>query len=237
MVTFRLYVGHDPVDDLAWRVCKRSVLKHASVDVEVIPVSGAICRKRGDYWRPYYVDEKGQKFDQFDGKPFSTDFSYARFCVPMMENYGSQWVGFCDPDMLWRADIAELLDMIEPTASVMCVHHDHRPIEAMKMHGVMQTTYRRKNWSSLMLLKPSACTRLTRYTVNRQDGGYLHSLCWVMDEEIRPIPEEWNWLEGWSPEGMNPKAVHYTRGTPDMIAETPYQDEWWGYVESGDRAF
>ena len=36
------------------------------------------------------------------------------------------------------------------------------------------------------------------------------------DEEadIGQIPEEWNWLDGHSPEDMKPKIVHFTTGGP-----------------------
>ena len=111
----------------------------------------------------------------------------------------------------------------------MCVQHDHRPAETGKMAGLLQTVYWRKNWSSLMLLKPSRSAGLTRYRVNSQPGAWLHQLGWLSDEEIGALPEEWNWLEGWSDPSVEPKVVHFTRGTPDLGPELEtiaYAEEW-----------
>lgn len=226
-MTARVYVGWDQRDAQAFEVCKRTIEKHASIPVRVVPLKEWELRQLGLYWRPYHVDEKGQMWDARDGKPFSTNFSFTRFCVPAIEHYGDEWVVFCDADMMWRADVAELLSLADENKAVMCVQHDHKPLETHKMDGVLQTIYRRKNWSSLMLMKPSKCQGLTKYTVNNQTGAYLHQMCWVAEDLIGAIPEDWNWLEGWSSPEIDPKIVHFTRGTPDMDPKVTWADEWW----------
>lgn len=231
MTPVKVFIGFDPRDDLAFQVCQRSLLHHASVPVEVIPLKEWELRRKGLYWRAYFTDERGQMWDQRDGKPFSTQFSFTRFAAPLLADGEYGPVVFCDADMLWRADIRDLMALWDPNKAVMCVKHDHRPGELSKMDGVMQTVYARKNWSSLMLLSPVKCRRLTRYVVNNESGSYLHGMKWAEDKEIGALPEEWNWLEGWSPPETDPSIVHFTRGTPDMIGnDIPYADEWGRYL-------
>lgn len=226
-MTVRVYVGWDPRDAAAFEVCRHSLIRHASVPVEVIALRDWELRAMGAYWRPYRVDERGQMWDARDGAPFSTEFSYTRFCVPALEGYGDEPVVFCDADMLWRADVAELV-ALAGAAAVACVTHDHRPTERVKMTGAAQTVYARKNWSSLMVLRPIRCTALTRYVVNIRSRDWLHGLRWVEDEDIAGLPEAWNWLEGWSDPAIDPKIVHFTRGTPDMAGHegAAYAEAW-----------
>ena len=52
------------------------------------------------------------------------------------------------------------------------------------------------------------------------------------DDEIGGLPEAWNWLEGHSDPSIQPKLVHFTRGTPDFpgYADAAYADEWHAYA-------
>lgn len=223
----KVFVGWDQRDATAYRVCEASIKDRATIPVEVIPLRDWELRQQGCYWRPYHVDERGQMWDARDGKPFSTNFSFTRFCVPWLNKYSDEWVVFCDADMLWLGDIAELMTLKDEKKSVMCVQHDHRPKEQIKMDGVIQTIYQRKNWSSFMLMNTARCRSLTPFAINNQTGTWLHSMCWVDNDQIGDIPEEWNWLEGWSSPEMNPKVIHYTRGTPDMDPNVDKADLWW----------
>ncbi len=228
----RVYIGWDQRDAVAFEVCKASLLKHASIPIEIVALKDWELRGKGVYWRPYQVDERGQMWDGRDGKPFSTNFSYTRFCVPLLEDYGPAPVVFCDADMLWRADVAELLELagagFAQGGAVACVKHQHRPPEREKMTGNIQTVYGRKNWSSLMVLRPGLCAGLSPYAVNNMPRDWLHGLRWIDDGAIKGLPEAWNWLEGWSDPGLDPKVVHFTRGTPDMPGHegSAYADDW-----------
>lgn len=232
-MAIRYYIGFDPVDTLAFEICAASCLAHASCDVEIIPLKDWELRHL--FARGQNIDHKGLRTDDRDGLPVTTCFSYTRYLIPKLENYGDDWVVWSDPDMLWRGDIAELYAhsaSSSPGCAVWCVKHDHRPPETVKMLGQIQRRYVRKNWSSVMLMKPSRLTHLTPYRVNTDSKDALHSLSWLSDDEIGALPEEWNWLCGWSSEELTPKLVHFTRGTPDMPGheDEPYADEWKGVI-------
>lgn len=227
----KVYIGYDPRDELAFRACVASLRKYATIDVDIIPLKDHDVRATKLYWRGYHVEGNGQMFDNRDGKPFSTQFSFTRFAVPLIDK-GDEWVVFMDADMLWLSDIAELLTMVDHSKAVMCVKHNHQPPEVIKMDGVIQSRYTRKNWSSLMIVNPSKCT-ISPYILNNETGSFLHGMFWQADEDIGGLSEEWNWLEGWSDIALMPKIVHYTRGTPDMLGDNlPFAQEWWDAVKS-----
>ncbi|MEO1001240.1 MAG: glycosyltransferase, partial [Pseudomonadota bacterium] len=200
----RIFVGWDSREPIAYDVCAHSIHRHASRPVEVQPIKLADLVEKGLYTRE--IDPLA-----------STEFTYSRFLTPHLAGF-SGWAIFCDCDFLFTADVAGLWDLRDETKAVMCVHHDHRPSEAVKMDGAKQTVYPRKNWSSLMLFNcdhPST-RRLTPEVVNRETGAYLHRMAWADDSEIGAVPETWNWLEGWSekPAEGPPAVIHYTRGGP-----------------------
>jgi lipopolysaccharide biosynthesis glycosyltransferase len=234
----RIYIGYDPRDHLAFKVAQHSILENTRAPVRIIPMKEWELRRLGAYYRTYRVDRNGQMMDDADGKPFSTQFSFTRFCVPSLEGYGEDWVLFMDPDMMIRGDIAEVFETAEsgPHKSVWCVKHDQVPLEAMKMDGVIQTSYNKKNWSSFMMMKPNRCMGLTPYAVNNWNGSALHGFNWLKEEdEIGELPPEWNFLAGHDEGGPDPKNVHFTLGTPDM--EGPYRPatewdaDWWDCLD------
>lgn len=215
---FPVYVGFDPGESIAYDVCRHSILARTRTPVEVVPLVQAELRARKLYWRT--------------GDPLaSTEFTYTRFLVPALAGY-TGWALYCDCDFLWLDDIRKLIALADDRYAVMCVHHDHRPTEAMKMDGRVQTLYPRKNWSSLILYNCGhpANAALTPEVVNRETGSFLHRFSWLDDEQIGPIPETWNWLEGWStkPANGHPNVVHYTRGGPwfDKWKDVDYGDLW-----------
>lgn len=226
----KIYVGYDPRDELAFRACVSSIRKHTSGDVQIIPLKDHELRRAGVYWRAYFTEYSGQKIDQRDGKPFSTDFSFTRFAIPLIDE-SDEWVLFCDADMLFMSDVKELFKLADNRKHVMCVQHDYTPKETTKFDGMRQEQYNRKNWSSLMLMRPARCA-ITPYVLNNATGSQLHAMIWESDDEIGALPESWNWLEGWSSLDIKPDIVHYTRGTPDMIGnDLPFAEEWWEAVE------
>lgn len=228
MSAFSVYVGFDPKEVVSYDVCRHSILARTKLAVTVAPLVQQELRARKLYWRT--------------GDPLaSTEFTYTRFLVPALAGYKG-WALYCDCDFLWLADIADLLALADDRFAAMCVHHDHRPTEAMKMDGRVQTLYPRKNWSSLILYNcghPSNAA-LTPDAVNRETGSFLHRFSWLKDEEIGAVPETWNWLEGWcaKPASGHPNAIHYTRGGPwfPEWRHVDYADLWLREAAALDRA-
>jgi len=214
----RIYIGWDRREPEAYEVAKFSLERRASVPVSVVPIKLDELRARGLYRRD--VDPLA-----------STEFTYSRFLTPALAGYQG-WALFCDCDFLWLGDVAGLWASTKLPKAVYCVQHDYRPKESVKMDGAVQTSYPRKNWSSLMLFNcahPSV-QKLTPEVVNRETGAYLHRMQWVADDDIGALPVEWNWLEGWNekPAQGAPKAVHFTRGGPwfENWKNVDYGDLW-----------
>jgi hypothetical protein len=185
---------------------------------------------QGLYTRKYTSDPiTGQKTDMIDGRPFSTEFSFSRFLVPHLMGYKG-WALFVDCDFLFLSSLKELEQYMDSEKAIVCVHHDYQPKDGLKMDGVLQQKYFRKNWSSFVLWNCShpANKTLTPEIVNSQTGSWLHKFGWLEDHMIGSLPEEWNWLEGHSNKSIIPKAIHYTRGGPwfENYKNVEYADLW-----------
>jgi lipopolysaccharide biosynthesis glycosyltransferase len=215
----KVFVGYDTREDVAWQVCKHSIIsKNKKVDVQ--PLKLTELKDKGRYWRD--IDKLG-----------STEFTFSRFLIPELCNFNG-WALFCDCDIVFINDVAELFAQADDKYAVMCAKHDYTPKEGTKMDGQTQTVYPRKNWSSVMLFNcghPSN-QKLTQDLVNNPDttGKYLHRFSWLKDEEIGQFSHEWNWLVGWykEPEDGTPKALHYTEGGPwfENYRNCEYNNIW-----------
>jgi len=204
MNKLRVFVGWDSREDIAYQVCADSLKRHSSQPLQIIPLKQEQLREKELYWRP-------------KDPLASTEFTYTRFLTPYLAGYQG-WAVFVDCDFLFTGDIAGLFALADERFALMCVHHDYRPSETVKMDGAAQSVYPRKNWSSLVLWNCGhpANRVLTPELVNRESGQYLHRFQWLGDDQIGQIPTEWNWLEGWYPlpKSGAPKGIHYTRGGP-----------------------
>ena len=225
---FPIYIGYDDREADAAAVCRHSLIRHSTQPLFITDLLQEKLRYTGLYRRKFH-ESGGQKFDDIDGKPFSTAFSFTRFLVPAMQQYKG-WALFCDCDMLFRDDLRKIIDAADERYAVMVVKHLHNPTEGLKMDGQLQERYHRKNWSSFVLWNCAhpANMNLTVDAVNTESGGWLHAFSWLKDDEIGGLPEQWNWLEGWSGPMIDPANVHFTRGTPDMegYRNIPYADEY-----------
>lgn len=226
-----IFVGYDKREHDAWEVCQSSIMRRASVPVRIARLEEPSLREAGLYRRSWHA-ESGQRIDDQDQHPFSTDFSFTRFLVPALALYQG-WALYVDCDFLFTADIAGLFALADDRYAAMCVKHRHIPTEATKMNGVAQTHYRRKNWSSLVLWRcdhPSNRNVLTVDCVNKMPGQWLHGFDWLKDEEIGDLPVTWNWLVGVTPplERVPPCGIHYTLGVPSMpgYEDCAYADFW-----------
>ena len=134
---------------------------------------------------------------------------------------------FCDSDFLWQCDINELLEYYDERYAVMCVQHDYIPKSDTKMDGVVQTTYPKKNWSSLMVFncEHENTKNLTVENVNEKSPKYLHRMEWT--DEVGSIPITYNYLEGDYEYIENPKVIHFTNGGPwHETWSGDYSEEW-----------
>lgn len=204
---FRIYIGYDPKEDIAYEVCRYSLLKHSSIPLEIIPIKQSVLREQSIYTRPR-------------GSLESTEFSFTRFLTPFLAGYKG-WAVFVDCDFLYLGDIKELFDLVDDKYAVMCVQHDYTPKETTKMDGAVQTLYPRKNWSSMVLYNCGHVKNkvLSPEVVNKESGAFLHRFMWLDDEEIGEVPFVWNFLVGHNKVvegdfGTYPKAIHYTLGGP-----------------------
>ncbi len=146
----------------------------------------------------------------------ATEFALTRFLPPVLGNYAG-WSLFCDCDFLFLADVAELLDFCDEDLALLCVQHEHRPVETVKMDGQAQTSYPRKNWSSFVLWNNAHLAHAGQLErVQRWPGLWLHQFRWLQPEQIGALHVRWNWLEGISDPAIKPAAVHFTRGVPSM---------------------
>jgi lipopolysaccharide biosynthesis glycosyltransferase len=218
---FRIYIGWDSREDIAYQVARQSILDLATIPVEIIPLKQKDLKKQELYWRD--KDKLG-----------STEFTFTRFLVPELNEFEG-WALFIDCDFVAIDDVAKLFELRNECYAVMCAQHDYTPKEGEKMDGQTQTVYPRKNWSSMMLFNcahPSN-KKLTKELVNNPkiDGKYLHRFSWLKDEEIGKISHEWNWLVGWYKEPRNgkPKFLHYTEGGPwfENYYDCEYSEEYY----------
>lgn len=216
----KIFVGWDSREDIAYQVCITSLKRHASEPLEIVPLKQKDLREQELYFR---------KKDPLA----STEFTYTRFLVPKLMDYKG-WALFVDCDFLFTADIADLFSLADDRYAVMCVKHDYRPTETVKMDGAVQTVYPRKNWSSMVLWNCShpANRVVTPETVNNQTSAFLHRFQWLSDDLIGEVSETWNWLEGWcrKPDKGTPKGIHFTRGGPwfENWQHVDYAQLWLG---------
>lgn len=216
MKKMKVYVGFDPRERTAYDVTRYSILSRAKnpKKVQVIPIELSNERISKILTRP--IEKKdGKLWCPISQAPMATEFAISRFCVPFLEN--SDWVLFCDSDMLCLDDIENLFALADDKYAVMVVKHNQNPTEKTKMDGQVQTSYSRKNWSSLILWNCShpSNKKLTKDMLNSLPGRDLHAFKWLEDEEIGELPVEWNFLVRVSERTDKPlKMLHYTLGGP-----------------------
>ena len=200
----KVFVGYDSREDIAWQVCRHSLIRHADEPLEVIPIRQESVRELGLYTRPHDVGS-------------STEFSLTRFLTPYLA-YEGGWVLFCDCDFLYTDNIGKVFDGLDPSKALYCVQHDYIPAHDVKMDGKQQTSYPRKNWSSFMVFNcdhPDV-KALTPSVVNSASPSYLHRFGWISDDNsIGALDLGWNFLEGEYPKpDETPPVVHFTNGGP-----------------------
>lgn len=204
----RLFIGYDPRETVAFHVAAFSAIRRCS---EPVSVTGLILRQL-----PMTRVQDG-----------STEFTYSRFLVPHMCGFRGRAV-FMDCDVLVRADLAELVALVQEHVAVAVVKHEYVPSSQMKFLGNRQVPYARKNWSSVMVFNCERCHVLSPAYVDQARGMHLHQFHWINDGLIQSLPRAWNHLVGEYPRDPDAKIAHFTLGTPCFpgYEDQEHADEW-----------
>jgi hypothetical protein len=84
----KIFVGWDPREDIAWKVCRHSILRRTNPNkVSITPLIQSVLRAEGLYKRP--IDTKA-----------ATEFSLTRFLTPYLAG-DSGYAIFVDCDFLF----------------------------------------------------------------------------------------------------------------------------------------
>ena len=145
-----VFIGYDPREAGSYGVLAHSINARSSQPVSVTPLM---------------LSQLGDSFQRDLDPNQSTEFAFSRFLVPYLSNFEG-WSIFMDCDMLVREDIANLWACRDDRHAVQVVKHDHKPTETTKFLGQVQTSYEKKNWSSVMLFNNAKCKALTPEYVN-----------------------------------------------------------------------
>ena len=119
------FIGYDSKEDIAYRVCKQSLLNNSSIAITVFSLKLYELISKKIYYRS--IDPLA-----------STEFTYSRFLVPSLMNFKG-WAVFCDCDFVFLDDVAKLFENLSEDKAVYCVQHDYSPTEKHKMDGQQQT--------------------------------------------------------------------------------------------------
>lgn len=206
-----IFIGYDKKETVAYHVLCHSILRRSTVPVSITPLNRDTLK--GYFWRP-----RGE----FD----STDFSNSRFIVPALMDYKG-WAIFMDCDMLCLDDINNLWRQRDDRATVMVRKNVHDGTEGTKFLGQEQTSYKKKNWSSLMMFNCEKCTALTKNQVNTGMGLWLHRFEWCDEKDVMEIEGDWNHLIGVYPNTPKASLLHWTLGGPWHGHEDRYSGVWW----------
>lgn len=199
---------------------------------EVIPIRHRELREKGLFTRTWITDEKGQYHDHRDGKPFSTEFSHARFAaIPMAREMGiDEWCLFVDVDFLFLEDPINILRELNPHHAIACVQYAWNEPEGKKMDGMLQLYYHRKLWSAIFAFNPAhkAHDWLIWHRVNWEPGSSLHAFSWVDDNDVSPLEHGWNYIPTFTDPTIDPRAIHWSYGGPWMpnYMTVEYADVW-----------
>lgn len=214
MPPLQVFIGTDHHHRQAALVLAHSLRSRSSVPIAITLLEQHQLEHAGLYWRPR---------DPLQ----STDFSFSRFLVPALLGFRG-WGLYLDGDMLCLEDPANLWALRDDRYAVQCVQHQDHAWGESKMDGRVQTSYPRKNWSSLMLFNADRCTRLDAGYVNSASGLQLHRFQWLPDDSlIGALPRRWNHLVQLDPlpsDGQLLALIHWTLGGPWLA----------GYVDAGD---
>lgn len=215
----RLFVGHDPREEVGSHVFVSSVLQHASCPVQITHLH-----------TPALEGVFGKTFAQG-----SNAFTASRFLVAALCDFAGPPAVFVDgADMLCRTDIAKIVESASKTRPVSVVKHVYKTKNKTKYRGTLMECenrdYERKQWASVMVINPwhYAWRRLTPDKVAETPLLDLLQFKFLEDEQIADLPMEWNWLADEYGRNEDAKLLHWTAGVPGFpyYANSAHAEEW-----------
>jgi len=200
MKPFKIFIGYDPREKIAFHVLSQSIIENSSIPVSITPVYLKNLRK-------FYRRKKRIKD--------STEFSISRFLAPYLSNYEGYSL-FVDCDFIIREDVAKLLKIAKSNSKkvLWCVKHNYVPKNKIKFLNEKQLLYSKKNWSSFVVYNNRKCKILTPRFIEKANGLYLHQFRWTKDSLIGALPRQWNVLVGEQKIPKDFKSLHFTVGGP-----------------------
>lgn len=222
-MSYRIWIGWDSRFPVPAKVLAYSLRKHSSVPLDI-----------------RYLDlahlERCYGFVPRHDPKATTEFTYSRFLVPYLCDYAGTAL-FLDNDMVCLGDVAEVFQTFRPLERALTVRqHAHRVVDgSTKMYGAVQTSYPRKNWSSMMLMDCGNLRCWTKDAVQEADGARLHRFKDLSDDQVGHLPPGWNDLEHqYDPAAT--RLLHWTEGGPwyPQYEKCPHADLWRKYR---DEAF
>ena len=213
----RIFIGWDSRFPEPADVLRYSLIKHSSIPLEI-----------------HYLKLDELKLNRAHDPLASTEFTYSRFLVPHLCNYRGKAV-FMDNDMLALGDVKSLDQLDMTSYALRVVKHDYQPENSVKMYGCAQTSYPRKNWSSLMIMDCAKLRLWTKQVVETQTGAYLHRFQDIADDRIGEIPPTWNVLDRMDD---HTELIHYTNGGPwfPQYANHAHAGVWYEMRDEMERA-
>lgn len=221
--TINVYIGYDQREDLAYQVCRASILKHCGPETNIFKIEPIV----QDWLRAKSIYTR-QK-DIFA----STDFSLTRFLTPYLNNYEGYAI-FMDLDFVVTGNLLKEVDMSikkDNDKAVWLVKHDYISRVQRKMDNKIQHAYPKKNWSSFMIFDCAhpAMRTLTPEYINQATSQDLHQFRWINEKLVGELPIDFNFLVGeYNKSKKLPLCLHFTLGLPFVgeIFTNDYLDVW-----------
>jgi hypothetical protein len=241
MLDESVWIGFDPRETSGFAVARATCRHHLT---RPIPIHGLLLedlQKAGLYTRPIEyrpsAADKPIMWDVVSDAPMSTQHACARFWTPLLARSG--WALFVDGDVMFRGNVLRLFEQLDPSKAIYCVQHKYEATPGLKMDAQIQTSYSRKNWSSVLCFNAShpANKALTLDFLNKTPGRDLHRFCWLDDSEIGELDQAWNYLVSVTDPKISATICHFTEGLPDMPGyhDVRYADEWRGRLNDWAR--
>jgi len=208
----KIFIGHDSREPELTEICRFSILKYASSEVEI------------------HVLDKQQLADELSREPTTPQQSgieeaehlYTRFLIPHLVGFRKEWALYVDSDFIFLDDVYKLLNFASNKYAVMVAKHDEDKLkpykEKNKLNGRPILEYPRKYWTSLMLFNCNHADsrKLNPKFIQEASGFDLLKLSHIPNRSIGDLPVEWNWLVGLYEESayFKPRALHFAMGGP-----------------------